>query len=71
MYYKYYLNPNAQTTGEHEVHKEGCYYLSLINSPIYLGLFTNCSDAIEVAKKLYPLYSIDGCAFCCPTCHTR
>jgi len=72
MYYKYYLNPDAQNTPrkEHEVHKEGCYYLSKIRYPIYLGEFTNCADALREAKRLYPTYTIDGCYHCCLPCHT-
>ncbi len=66
---KYYVNKNAQSTGEHEVHVEGCFWLSLMQSPLYLGTFSNCKDAVKEAKKYY--LSVDGCATCCPECHTK
>lgn len=66
---KYYVNDNAQpVTYDHEVHKTGCYYLSIANSTTYLGEFNSCHDAVESAKKIYP--NSDGCAYCCPACHT-
>ena len=66
---RYYVNPNAQPTGEHEVHKKGCYWLSLILSPIYLGLHWTCQSAVSEARRYYP--NVDGCIHCIPECHTR
>ena len=63
----YYVNTNAQSTGEHEVHKEGCNYFPHL--PKYLGNFSNCQDAVEEAMKYYA--NVDGCAYCIPECHTR
>ena len=34
---KYYVNTNAQSNGDHEVHRDGCYWLSLVKNPMYLG----------------------------------
>jgi hypothetical protein len=64
---KYYVNQNAQSNGDHEVHKEGCYYLSLVERKLYLGEFTSCFPAVAEAKKYYS--SADGCYYCCPLCH--
>lgn len=65
----YYVNKNAQSTGEHEVHTLGCKYLPSDGNRIYLGVFTNSKDAIREAKKYYS--NVDGCFFCCPESHTR
>ena len=65
----YYVNKNAQPTGEHEVHMGSCSYLPDADNRIYLGFFLNCSDAIREAKKYFP--NVDGCYYCCPNCHTR
>ena len=66
---KYYVNANAQSTGEHEVHKEGCSWLPLVNSKIYLGEFVSCHGAVAKARERFS--NVDGCAKCCPACHTR
>ena len=65
---KYYVNTKPQPiTGDHEVHKEGCFYLPLVISKIDLGYHDNCSTAVAAAKKHY--LSADGCIYCSPTCH--
>jgi len=66
---RYYVNDNPQSTGEHEVHEDGCYWLSLANSKTYLGVFAYCSTAVSEARKHYS--NVDGCKHCCPACHTR
>lgn len=63
----YYVNDHAQSTGEHEVHKEGCSFFP--SDRTYLGYFFSCQGAIDEAKNKYA--DVDGCAFCCPDCHTR
>lgn len=65
----YYVNKNAQTTGEHEVHKSSCPYLPAAENRIYLGSFSNCAEAVREARKHY--INVDGCKHCCPNCHTR
>jgi hypothetical protein len=65
----YYVNKNAQTTGEHEVHTGSCTYLPDIDNRIYLGEFSNCADAVKKAKEYYN--KVDGCRSCCRPCHTR
>ena len=66
---KYYVNQNAQSTGEHEVHKEGCSHFPKEANARYLGAYSNCRDAINKAKELYS--NVDGCAYCVPECHKR
>lgn len=65
---KYYVNKNAQTNGDHEVHNENCRYLHSIENRKYLGEFSNCSDAVKEAKKTYP--KSNGCKTCSISCHT-
>jgi hypothetical protein len=66
---KYYVNENAQPTGEHEVHKEVCSYLPDYSNRKYLGDFSNCREAIRETKKYYD--NVDGCYYCSNECHTR
>jgi hypothetical protein len=66
---KYYVNRNAQSNGDHEVHTETCSFLPNVHNRLYLGNFSNCKDAVAEAKKTYP--TADGCAYCSPDCHTR
>lgn len=65
----FYVNNNAQPTGEHEVHKEGCEKLKEVLSKKYLGMFSNCEAALKEAKKHYT--NVDGCYYCIPECHKR
>lgn len=46
---KYYVNKNAQSGGEHEVHQSTCSYLPDAENLIYLGDFSSCKDAIKEA----------------------
>ena len=65
----YYVNKNAQSTGEHEVHKEGCSRMPDIANRLYLGNFSTCQEAVRAAKHYYS--NVDGCYYCSPACHTR
>ncbi len=65
---RYYVNKNAQSTGEHEVHKSGCSRMPDASNRIDLGLCANCTEAIEKAKQHYS--NVDGCYYC-TNCHTR
>lgn len=65
----YYVNDNDQPSGEHEVHKNTCIYFSKIVSKTELGYYTNCREAVLKARTFYT--NVDGCAYCCPECHTR
>lgn len=66
---QYYVNDNAQPTGEHEVHKAGCSWLALARSTTALGVFSDCRGAVTKAREHYA--NADGCKHCCPACHTR
>lgn len=64
----YYVNNRAQSNGDHEVHKSGCYYLSLATDTKYLGQFYGCASAVQEAKKTYS--KSNGCYYCSKSCHT-
>ena len=64
---RYYVNKNEQSTGEHEVHKEGCSWFPSEN--IYLGDYPTCHGAVIKARDHYT--NVDGCKHCCPDCHTK
>jgi len=49
----YYANDNPQSTGEHEVHKEGCQFMPEILNRTYLGMFSSCGKALEAAQQNY------------------
>jgi hypothetical protein len=65
----YYVNTNAQSNGDHEVHDDSCSYLPIAQNRKYLGQFYTCAAAVTEAKKTYS--TADGCAFCSPSCHKR
>ena len=48
---RYYVNKKAQSNGDHEVHKESCFYLPSPLNRIDLGEHQNCSTAVTEAKK--------------------
>ncbi|HBL75861.1 MAG TPA: hypothetical protein DD458_11590 [Prolixibacteraceae bacterium] len=64
----YYVNKNAQTNGDHEVHKSGCAWMPDASNREYLGYFSTCQEAVKEAKKRYP--RSNGCYYCCYPCHT-
>ena len=66
MYKNYYVNNNAQSNGDHEVHSEGCVYMP--HDKRFLGNYTNCGEAVAEAKKYFR--QSNGCKYCCPVCHT-
>ena len=64
----YYVNKNAQTNGDHEVHTGSCSFLPKEENRIYLGSFMSCGPAVLEAKKHYS--KSNGCYYCSPACHT-
>ncbi|MCL6296276.1 hypothetical protein [Jejuia spongiicola] len=64
----YYVNKNAQSNGDHEVHKAGCSWLPKVENRIYLGDFSNCKGAVRKAKEYYS--KVNGCYYCSKECHT-
>ena len=65
---RYYVNNNSQPNGDHEVHVDGCYWLSIAKSVTYLGIHLSCHDAVRKAKQIY--WQSNGCKHCSPACHT-
>ena len=69
----YYINKNAQyppEDGEHEIHKDNnCSQAPLPENRIDLGNFSDCKDATEKAKRNFPGWKVDGCAYCNKECH--
>ncbi len=65
---RYYVNNNSQSNGDHEVHKDGCIYLSIATDTKYLGQFSSCTTAVLEAKKTYR--QSNGCYYCSKPCHT-
>ncbi len=63
----YYMNRNAQSNGDHEVHKESCNRMPDLQNRLYLGSFLNCQGAVAEAKKINP--RADGCYYCSRECH--
>ena len=64
----YYVNDKPQTNGDHEVHTDSCSWLPEISNRTYLWNFSNCSDAVKAAKKIYS--QSNWCYWCCSACHT-
>lgn len=69
MWQHYYLNRNAQSTGEHEIHKQNCYRRPQPQNEIYLGYFYDAKHALIEAKKYYTY--VDGCYYCCSEIHKK
>ena len=65
---RYYVNENAQSNGDHEVHCEGCSYMPDPGNRKYLGDFSSCKPAVTEAKKYYR--QSNGCYYCSYECHT-
>jgi hypothetical protein len=64
----YYVNKNAQSNGDHEVHTSDCTYLPLPENRLFLGAFNSCTEAVNESKKHYS--QTNGCKTCCNPCHT-
>ncbi len=65
---QYYLNNNAQSNGDHEVHIAGCSFFPNWGNVIRLGYHQTCSEAVREAKKHHK--QSNGCAYCVSACHT-
>jgi len=64
---RYYMNENAQSNGDHEVHREGCSWMPVPKNQKYLGDFPSCHGAVLKAKEYDS--KADGCKHCSPDCH--
>ncbi|MBA0262020.1 hypothetical protein D7Y46_18645 [Stenotrophomonas maltophilia] len=65
---RYFVNRTPQANGDHEVHKQGCYWLARAQSTQDLGLHTSCRTAVAEARRWYR--QSNGCATCAAACHT-
>lgn len=66
---RYCMNRNAQSNGDHEVHKEGCQFAPASHNQQDLGEHATCRTAVALARQYNP--KADGCKHCSPECHTR
>lgn len=66
---RYYVNNNAQTNGDHEVHENGCSFMPAVENRTYLGDFSSCAPAVREAKKHHT--QVNGCYYCSRPCHTQ
>ena len=73
----YILNAQQQdpaTGHNYEIHNaDTCPHLPAEVHRFTLGHFNQCHLALEEAKRRVPQWAdrIDGCAWCCPRCHTN
>lgn len=65
---RYYVNQNAQSNGDHEVHLSTCSRLPAAENRTYLGDFSTCGPAVKEAKRHY--VRSNGCYYCSNPCHT-
>lgn len=65
---RYYVNENAQSNGDHEVHRYGCSFMPAPENRVYLGDFATCAPAVLQAKKYYR--QSNGCYYCSRECNT-
>ena len=64
----YYVNMNAQSNGDHEVHKSDCAWLPRPENRIYVGEHASCHGAVSSARQYYT--RVNGCYYCSYSCHT-
>jgi len=65
---RYFVNRNAQPSGDHEVHRQNCRYRPAARNRIDLGEHASCHGALRAARRHFE--RSDGCAHCSPACHT-
>ncbi|EBY2674477.1 hypothetical protein DVF44_23155 [Salmonella enterica subsp. enterica serovar Schwarzengrund] len=68
-YKHYYVNKNAQSNGDYEVHSEDCAWIPAVYNRDYLGYFNDCVPAVEQARAKGYLKA-NGCYWCSYKCHT-
>lgn len=69
---KFIINKNSQQNGDHEIHNatNGCSYMPSPENQIDLGVHATCYEAVVLAKQKWPKNRINGCYYCCYSCHT-
>ena len=65
----YYVSNEPNEEGAHVVHRSTCGYIPSGKKQTFLGNYTDVHDAVEEAKKIYPV--IDGCFYCCYAFHHK
>lgn len=76
---KYILNGNKQDSPSgsnyevHDITPEACGHLPHMTNQYVLGECTDCHEAINKAKSMFPAFrlDIDGCYYCCNECHSE
>ena len=64
----WYVDDIAQPNGDHLVHHDSCFELSLSPRKSLIGSFTNCRDALAKSRVQHYQHS-NGCPVCAPGCH--
>ena len=59
---RYFVNRDADVSGDHEVHATGCRRLPGIKHRIYMGTFASCRAAVRKARQYY------SAVRACPSC---
>jgi len=59
---EFYVEINAQSNGDHVVHKSDCAHLPAKEAIQYLGAISNCNSALKKAGQLFR--QVSGCAHC-------
>lgn len=69
---RFVINQNAQANGDHEVHNAttGCSYMPNAANQVDLGHHASCKEAVALAKQKWSNNKINGCYYCCKSCHT-
>ncbi|WP_313329527.1 hypothetical protein [Comamonas sp.] len=69
---RFILNKNQQANGDFEVHNKttGCSYMPSPENQVDLGEHISCHGAVLLAKQNWPTARINGCYYCCRSCHT-
>jgi hypothetical protein len=65
---RYYVSKNAQSNGDHEVHKFSCSRLPKQQNRIFVGNHSSCRPAVRRARRKYS--QVNGCYYCSNSCHT-
>lgn len=65
---RYCVNRQAQTNGDHEVHRQGCRFWPLPQNALDLGWHSDCRSAVISARQHFT--QVNGCVHCSQACHT-
>jgi hypothetical protein len=65
---EFYVEKNAQSNGDHVVHRADCAHLPAKEAIQYLGAISNCNSALKKAGQLFK--QVNGCTYCSVSGHT-